>query len=82
MRSLREKVFTITGASRGIGTATAHLLAREGCKVALGGRDETALDEVIRGILETGSEAVAVGCDVRHYEDCEDFGRAPSQRSS
>jgi NADP-dependent 3-hydroxy acid dehydrogenase YdfG len=71
MRSLRDKVFAITGASRGIGAATAHLLAREGCRVALGGRDETALDEVIGGILETGSEAVGVGCDVRHYEDCE-----------
>ena len=71
MRSLREKVFAITGASRGIGAATAHLLAREGCRVALGGRDEAALDKVIGGILEIGSEAVGVGCDVRHYEDCE-----------
>ena len=71
MRSLREKVFAITGASRGIGAATAHLLAREGCRVALGGRDEAALDKVIGGILETGSEAVGVGCDVRRYEDCE-----------
>ncbi len=71
MRSLNEKVFAITGASRGIGAATARLLAREGCKVALGGRDEAALDGVVRSVSEAGGEAVAVECDVRRYEDCE-----------
>src|ERR687893_3038212 len=71
MRSLDEKVFAITGASRGIGAATARLLAREGCKLALGGRDEAALEEVVRGVSEAGGEAVAVECDVRRYEDCE-----------
>ncbi len=71
MRSLHEKVFAITGASRGIGAATAHLLAREGCRLALGGRDAGALDEVVRGASEAGGEASAVDCDVRRYEDCE-----------
>ena len=71
MRQLREKVFAITGASRGIGAATARLLAREGCRLALGGRDEAALDEVVRDISEAGGEASAVECDVRRYEDCE-----------
>src|SRR5918998_2597 len=71
MRSLHEKVCAITGASRGIGAATARLLAREGCKLALGGRDEAALDEVVRDASEAGGEAVAVECDVRRYEDCE-----------
>ena len=72
MRPLHEKVFAITGASRGIGAATARLLAREGCKLGLGGRDEAALDEVVRSVSEAGGEAVAaVACDVRRYEDCE-----------
>ena len=71
MRPLREKVFAITGASRGIGAATARLLAREGCKLALGGRDEAALEGVVREVSEAGGEAVAVECDVRRYEDCE-----------
>ena len=72
MRSLHEKVFAITGASRGIGAATARLLAREGCRLGLGGRDEAALDEVVRSVSEAGGEAVAaVACDVRRYEDCE-----------
>ena len=71
MRSLDEKVFAVTGASRGIGAATARLLAREGCRLALGGRDAAALDEVVRSVSEAGSEAIAVVCDVRSYEDCE-----------
>src|ERR671916_2275949 len=71
MRSLHEKVCAITGASRGIGAATARLLAREGCKLALGGRDEAALEGVVREVSEAGGEAVAVECDVRRYEDCE-----------
>ena len=71
MRPLREKVFAITGASRGIGAATARLLAREGCKLALGGRNEAALEGVVREVSEAGGEAVAVECDVRRYEDCE-----------
>ena len=71
MRSLHEKVCAITGASRGIGAATARLLAREGCRLALGGRDAAALNEVVRAVSEAGGEASAVDCDVRRYEDCE-----------
>lgn len=71
MRTLHEKVFAITGASRGIGAATALLLAREGCRLGLGGRDAAALDEVVRAVSEAGGEAIAVECDVRRYEACE-----------
>jgi NAD(P)-dependent dehydrogenase (short-subunit alcohol dehydrogenase family) len=38
----------VTGASRGIGRATAVALAAEGCRVALAGRDQTVLEEVAR----------------------------------
>lgn len=71
MQSLEGKVLAVTGASRGIGAALALALASEGCKLGLGGRDETALEEVVQGVIEKGGEAVAVECDVRHYEDCE-----------
>lgn len=71
MQPLEGKVFAITGASRGIGAATALALAREGCRLGLGGRDEAALEEVVRGVSEAGGEAVAVQCDVRRYGDCE-----------
>ncbi|MCA3749683.1 MAG: SDR family NAD(P)-dependent oxidoreductase [Rubrobacter sp.] len=71
MQPLEGKVFAITGASRGIGAATALALAGEGCRLGLGGRDEAALEEVVRGVSEAGGEAVAVQCDVRRYGDCE-----------
>ena len=71
MRSLEGKTFAITGASRGIGAALALALAREGCRLSLGGRDESALDEVVDGVTERGGEAIAVTCDVRRHEDCE-----------
>lgn len=71
MRSLEGKNFVITGASRGIGAAVALALAHEGCKLGLGGRDESALKEVVDGVAEKGGEAVAVACDVRSHEDCE-----------
>lgn len=70
MQSLEGKVFTITGASRGIGAATATALAAEGCKVVLGGRDKAALNEVARQVGKAGGEAAEVECDIRSYEDC------------
>lgn len=71
MRSLQDKVFAVTGASRGIGAATALALASEGCKLGLGGRDESALEEAARACSEAGGEAIPVKHDVRSYEDCE-----------
>ena len=58
MRSLHEKVFAITGASRGIGAATARLLAREGCRLALGGRDAAPTE--IKGVRQGTVYALVV----------------------
>ena len=46
MRSVKGKVVVITGASRGIGAATARLFAKEQAKLVLCGRDKKALSEV------------------------------------
>ena len=56
----------VTGASRGIGRATAVELARAGARVVLAARDAGALEAVAR---ETGG--VAVACDVTSRDDVE-----------
>ncbi len=62
--SWEGRVSLVTGASRGIGRATAVALATGGGRVALGGRDETALAETARQVQAAGGEPLAVALDV------------------
>jgi NAD(P)-dependent dehydrogenase (short-subunit alcohol dehydrogenase family) len=61
---LKDKVAIITGASRGIGAATAHVFAQAGATVVLAARDERALAQVAREISDAGGRALAVSTDV------------------
>jgi NAD(P)-dependent dehydrogenase (short-subunit alcohol dehydrogenase family) len=67
---LRDKVAVITGGTSGIGEATALLLAREGAKVVITGRNEERGREVVNKIASAGGEAKFVQADVRLSEDC------------
>ena len=58
------KVVVITGASSGIGEATAKLLAGKGAKVVLGARRRDKLDRIVAQIRETGGEAASQPLDV------------------
>jgi 3-oxoacyl-[acyl-carrier protein] reductase len=53
---LANKVAVVTGGSRGIGAATCRLLAQNGAKVAVNGRDEAAIDSVVEEIQRSGGE--------------------------
>lgn len=64
MPLLDGKVAIITGASSGIGRATARLFASEGARVVLNGRRRDALDVLVSEIRDTGGQALAVGGDV------------------
>ena len=61
---LTGQVALITGASRGIGAATAQAFARAGVAVVLAARDEERLATVARDIVATGGRAIAVPTDV------------------
>lgn len=64
-KRLEGKVAIITGASAGIGFATALLFAAEGAKLVLGARRQAELDELVSKIRNAGGDAVALAGDVR-----------------
>lgn len=61
---LEGKVAIVTGASRGIGLATAQMLSGHGAAVVMNARDEAALNEAVDELRRSGGEAVAVAGDV------------------
>ncbi len=71
MAGIDGQVVAITGASSGIGEATALLLAERGARVVLGARRVDRLDDAARRIRERGGQAVACETDVSRREDLE-----------
>lgn len=68
MKLLENKVAIITGASSGIGRATARLFASQGAAVVINARGSAALEEVAAEIRETGGRVHAVVGDVNLEE--------------
>ncbi|MEO3999409.1 SDR family oxidoreductase [Mesorhizobium sp. CAU 1732] len=64
MFDVKGKVALITGASRGIGRATAKQLAANGAKVVVSSRKQDACDAVVEDIRGAGGDAVAIACHV------------------
>jgi NADP-dependent 3-hydroxy acid dehydrogenase YdfG len=80
MRGIEGKVVAITGASSGIGAATAELLASRGAKVVLGARRLDRLEKLSAQIAESGGEAVCIRTDVRRRGDLLDLVRLACNR--
>ncbi len=70
-KSLRHQVAIISGASGGIGRATALALAAEGVRPVLAARHEERLRVVAREIAEQGGEALVIPTDVTRREETE-----------
>ena len=65
MCTLKGKVAIVTGASSGIGRATARLFAAEGASLVVSARRREALEELVAEIADAGGRAVAHAGDVR-----------------
>jgi short-subunit dehydrogenase len=73
LKNLEEQVIVITGASSGIGLATARLAAERGAKLVLAARSQNALKKIADSL---STEAVAVVCDVSNRYDVEHLANA------
>jgi NAD(P)-dependent dehydrogenase (short-subunit alcohol dehydrogenase family) len=80
LKRLSEQVVVITGASSGIGLATARMAARRGARVVLNARNEEALREVADEINAAGGEAIHVAGDVASLEDMRWLGAEAVRR--
>ena len=69
MSGIKGKVVVITGASSGIGEATALLLAERGARVVLGARGSNRLEVLAGRISAAGGEAAYAPTDVKRHED-------------
>lgn len=65
---MQARVVVVTGASAGVGRATAIAFARQGCKVALLARGEQGLEGARRDVEAAGGQALTIVCDVAEHE--------------
>lgn len=73
MSDIENKVVLVTGASSGIGEATARYLAKRGAKVLLGARRTDRLDAIVSELTAAGHTAVARKLDVADRKDFQSF---------
>jgi NADP-dependent 3-hydroxy acid dehydrogenase YdfG len=71
--NIKGKVVVITGASSGLGEATARLLSAQGANVVLGARREDRLQALVRELTESGGKATAIRIDVADRQQVKAF---------
>ena len=80
MASLKQKVAIVTGASSGIGEATAIALAAAGAKVALAARRSERLETLTQRIQQNGGEALPITADVANEAQVQDMVSATKDK--
>jgi NAD(P)-dependent dehydrogenase (short-subunit alcohol dehydrogenase family) len=68
---LKGRVAVITGPAKGMGAAVTLAFAREGCRLALIGRDVAAIEPVAVEARALGAEAIVIACDITSGAACE-----------
>ena len=79
-KPLAGRVAIVTGGTRGIGLATARLLAEDGASVVVSGRDAARLDAAARELEAYGGGALAVNADAAKREDADRLVEATRER--
>ena len=69
LKPLRDQTIVITGASSGIGLATAQSAAKQGARVVLAARNQDALAKIADEISQAGGEAAYVAADVANQDE-------------
>src|SRR6266480_3589139 len=67
-QGIKDKVVVITGASSGLGEATARLLSAQGASVVLGARRADRLQSLANELTGSGGKALAITTDVTHCD--------------
>ena len=80
LKPVEEQVIVITGASSGIGRATAEMAADRGARLVLAARNEAELREVAEECERRGGEATVVAADVANRADIERIAEAAIER--
>ena len=80
LKPLDQQVIVITGASSGIGLATAQCAAKQGAKLVLAARSQETLDSVVAQINAEGGQAFHVPCDVADRAQVDAVARAAVDR--
>ena len=80
MASLKQKVAIVTGASSGIGEATAIALAAAGAKVAIAARRSERLETLTQRIQQNGGEALPITADVANEAQVQDMVSATKDK--
>ena len=79
-KPLAGRVAIVTGGSRGIGLASARLLAEGGASVVVSGRDAARLEAATRELEATGAPVLGVAADAVRREDVERLVEAARER--
>jgi short-subunit dehydrogenase len=80
LKELSAQVIVVTGASSGIGLATAEAAAKKGAKLVLAARSGNALNDIADRINAKGGEAVPVECDVSDREQVNHVAEVANER--